>query len=575
VSLEVEVNLNSLAVVRDEVEDGIAQSATEFEAFLADQSKREHLGSSIDKIVQIGGTFRLLEFPGAALLADEMALLLRVIDQGAGKNNEAMLKALTQAYFVLPRYIEYVATEKKALPILVVPYANEMRVSRRADLLPEHHFFSGDIALDSTLPPVANSCQSALLAAGAKRLSHMFQTGFVGLMQEPGNALHYQYSLRALNRVVSLLGDHPGATVLRVAAPVMAALAEGKLELTLNRKRTVASIEKLLRAIASNGEASLTEMHSDAVLRDLLFMLMLSTYDSPDASAVRTAFSLPLLATSDDDIVARRALMHGPNQDTMETVVRALSEELRGAKDVLELCAQQEAISDADSGQLGAVINRVADTLSILNLSGPRAVLMEQLPELAPTVGASDAARLASLQRLADALLYVESALSSLDRRQTTVAQLNAANADQRSTIVADSYLAQAQRCVFDEAKSGINNVKQSISSYLDANFDNVHIASVAATLNTVGGGLQVLKYQRAAAVLKSCAAFVDSHIKQSRAQDQHHQLLETLADTLISLEYYLDELEFSHRANDKILDIAEEGLAALGFAIEQVSVVQ
>jgi len=555
-------------MVRAEVEDGIAQSATEFEAYLADRSKGEHLVASIDKIAQIGGTFRLLEFPGAALLADEMALLLRVIAAGAGKNTEAMLKALTQAYFVLPRYIEYIAIERQALPILIIPYANEMRVSRRADLLPEHHFFVTDIALDGVLPTVGKSCQLPLLLAGAKRLSHMFQTGLVGLMREPNNALHYQYSLRALNRIVSLLGDHPEASLLRVAAPVLAALAEGKLELTLNRKRTLASIEKILRVIASKGEAGLAVMHSDAVLRSLLFMLMLSSYDSDDAQIVKKAYSLPQLTTSDDDIVAQRALMHGPNQDTMETVVRALSDELRGAKDLLELCAQQQAISEAQSLQLREVINTVADTLSILNLSGPRAVLLEQLPVLEPTV--DDGVEFTDLQLLADALIYVESALSSLDRRQTTVTQLNAADASQRSKIVADGYLAQAQRCVLDEAKGGISSVKQAISSYLDADFDSVHIASVAATLNTVRGGLQMLKYQRAAAILKSCAAFVDSHIKQSKAQDQHHQLLETLADTLISLEYYLDELEFSHRANDKVLDVAEEGLAALGFAIEQ-----
>ena len=567
-SFEVEVNLNSLAMVRGEVEDGIVQSATEFEAFLADRSKAEHLGASIDKIAQIGGTFRLIEFPGAALLADEMALLMRVIERGVGKNTEVMLKALTQAYFVLPRYIEYVATEKQVLPILVIPYVNEMRISRRAELLAEHHFFIGEITLEGVLAPVGDSPQMPLLLAGSKRLSHMFQAGFVGLMREPNNALHYEYSLRALNRIVSLLGDHPGALLLRVAVPVLAALAAGKLELTLNRKRSLASIEKSLRLLASSGEAGLAQAYSESVLRDLLFMLMLSTYDSAEARAIKQAFSLLQLATTDDDIVAQRALMHGPSQDTIETVVRALFEELRGAKDLLELCAQHGAISEGDSVQLTAVISRVADTLSILNLTGPRAVLLEQLPELHASTGAS--APLAGLQRLADAVIYVESALSSLDRRETTVVALNTADADQRDQIVADSYLAEAQRCVLNEAKAGINNVKQSISSYLDADFDAVHIAQVPASLNTVRGGLQVLKYRRAAAILKSCAAFVDSHIKQTSRPAQHHQLLETLADTLISLEYYLNELEFSHRGNDKILDVAEEGLAALGFAIEQ-----
>lgn len=568
-SLEVEINLNSLKIVREEIEDGIAQSATEFEAYLANQEIDTHLAAAEEKIAQIGGTFRLLEYPGAALLADEMSLTLKAIADVGRKTTDALLKSLTHAYFVLPRYIEFVAVEQKALPILVLPYVNEMRAARKDDLLPEYHFFKENINCIGTLAAINKPGQIEQLLSDAKRLSHMYQTGFVGLMREPGNNLHYQYSLRALNRIVSLLGDSSSTELLRLAAAALSCMAEGKLELTFNRKHNLASIEKLLRSIVSKGETAIADLNSEHLTRDFLFMLMLSNHASPEISEIKAAFSLPELKTSDDNIVEKRNIMQGPNQNTLETVIKALSEELRSAKDVLEISAEKGVIEESENILIKDVVTRVADTLGILNLEGPKVILLEQVAALESYRNSSKTVDVESFQQLADAIIYVESALSSLDRRETTVEKLNEADHSQRSKIIADSYLAEAKKQVIEEAKAGINLVKRAISSYVDANYDSAHIANVAVTLDTVRGGLQVLNYARAAAILTSCAAFVTNHIKVSSSQSQHHQLLDTLADTLISLEYYLNEVEFSHRSNDKILDVAEESLAALGFPIE------
>ena len=122
---------------------------------------------------------------------------------------------------------------------------------------------------------------------------------------------------------------------------------------------------------------------------------------------------------------------------------------------------------------------------------------------------------------------------------------------------------------VIEEAESGISLAKRAITSYVDSNFDSAHISNVVVTLNTVRGGLLMLGYKRAASVIKSSSDFVGSNLKEGSSGEQRHQLLETLADALISLEYYLNEISSGQSPNDKILELAEESLAALGFAVE------
>jgi scaffold protein FimL len=567
VTLEVSINLNSLQVIREELDNTLNQSATDFEAYLADTQSVGHLESSWQKIAQVGGTFRLLQYPGAALLADEMAALGEVIADEGQKTTSAMIEALTQCYFVLPRYIEYVVLKKEELPILVLPYVNELRVSRKAPLLPEYVFFEHDIPTECSLV-MDGYCQTEELLSTVGRLRHMYQVGLLGILKEPYSAFHYGLMARAVTRVASLVGNHASADVWQLAGAVLECFAAGKLEPTLNRKRNLADIEKLMRVIVSLGEAGLDQLNAEALKKDMLFMLMLSSHSSKIVDALQKLYKLPPLIMTDDEIIAQREVMQGPSTETIESVVKVLKEELRNAKDILEISSQNDGIEAEDLSSLREVVTKVADTLGILNLEGPRTTLIEQVERMEQwgnavlDVGRSD------FLETADAVLYVDSALSGLDRRELTVADLREASAVARKKVIASSHLAEAQAVVLEEAQAGIALAKRAITSYVDSSFDIAHISNVGTTLNTVRGGLHILKYYRAAAVLKSCSDFMDSHVQDSDPSNQRHQLLETLADALISLEYYLMEMESTGQGNEKILEVAEESLAALGFAV-------
>jgi len=569
VSLDVSINLHSLQVIQEELSNTLNQAATEFEAYTVDQSSTGHIKACHECLVQVGGTFRLLQYPGAALLADEMASLVAVIADEELKTTNTMTEALTHALFVLPRYIEFISIRQSELSILVIPYINELRVSRRESLLAESYFYQGDIPMVGALPAEAAPSDLRLLMATASRLRHMYQTGLVGVIKEPESSPHYLLMSRAVARFVSLLGNHPQAEIWQLAGVVLGAFAAGKLEMTLNRKRNLAEIEKMMRLIVSKGEEAFDDPAPEALKKDLLFMLMLSSFNSAEITALRESYSLPNLEMSDDDIASQRASMHGPSHDTIESVIKVLSEELRNAKDVLEIGSQNNGIDGDDLSLLIDTVSRVADTLSVLNLQGPKDTLIEQLEKVRGWQGVGSDVGSAEFVEVADTLLYIESALSGLDRRELTVEDLNEATAITRKKIVANSQLAQAEQLVIEEAQSGIALAKRAITSYVDSNFDVAHISNVTTTLNTVRGGLHLLNYSRAAAVLKSCHDFVSHHIDERNPSEQRHQLLETFADALISLEYYLTELHSSRRVNEDILLVAEESLAALGFTVE------
>ena len=570
-SLQVSINLNSLHTIKEQLDETIHLAASEFENYLADRDNTSNLNASVTAVAQVAGTFRLLEYPGAAQLADEMAELGRVIADSEVKTSDAMINAYTHNLFVLPRYIEFISVQQKGLPILLMPYINEMRVARRTSLLPEYHFFGDEIPSIGMPSAAAQPAQLEELFKTVSRLRHMYQTGLLGVISSDGRGQHhYQLLLRPIDRLLLLLGDHATRPLWELAQAYITCFVDQSLSLNLNRKRVLASIEKQLRSAATQGETGLSGENADQLKKDLIFALMLSHSQDPTVKAIAKSYGFPDVELSDVELVEQRETMHGPSLDTMESVIKVLKDELRHSKDILEISSQNNGIDVDDLGSLKELLARIADTLSILNLSGPMALLKEQLSTIESwdssegLVGSRD-----SFLAAADVVLFVESALSGLDRREISLKELNEATEETRRDIVSSSHLAEAERVVLEEAESGIALAKRAITSYVDSNFDSAHIANVATTLNTVRGGLHVLNYGRAASILKSCSDFIESHMKDQTANSQHHQLLATLADALISLEYYLGEVSVSRQVNEKILDVAEESLQALGFGVE------
>lgn len=564
----VAVNLNSLALVREELDATMQRAAGEFEAFLLDSSNREAAENCTTDMTQIAGTLRLIQFTAAALLAEEMAAALRDIATATGPSAEALAGALSHAFFVLPRYIEFVITRQFLEPILIIPYVNELRVARRQPLMPEYQFERRELGVQSVQPLPA--AEQLFDQRSLERLRQMYQVGLLAILRQQNPLLNLQLIARASARFARQTDPASGTGVWYLAAAVAECLARGGLTLNLNRRRTLGIIERLMARYLKGGETALASAIDPAFRRELVFLLALSAHREGGLAGVAiNAFAIPHLQPDDKVLTEQAEAMRGPGLEAIESVVKVLKEELRSAKDILEIAAQNQSISADDAGPLFETLNRVADTLRMVNLKAPSNILHEQLQQVQTWAGQKNGVPAEQFLALADALLFIESSLSALYRNELRSSDLEQVTDAMRKQIVADSQLAEAARIVIDELQAGIALCKRAITSYVESNFDPVHIANVAITLNSVRGGAQILNHVRAANILKSSAAFVDAHGKDKQhSGPQRHQLLETLADALIGLEYYFTELAARRVPDEKILAVAEESLAALGYAV-------
>lgn len=562
-ALRFQINPSSLALVNDELKRTLQQATSVFETFLSERHNLALLSQCESDLRQVGGTLRLLEVPGGALLADEMRALCRSVLENTETAPEPQLNALSTAFFVLPRYLEFVHAERADIPFLSLSHVNELRTAHGQLLLPDNYFavakgplFSRDgnaKVKSQVLPPTAR-------LATLRRQRQLYQTGLLGALRDHSVAAHAPLMGRALRRLCSSSDAGPEQRFWLLANALLEAFAHQGLELSQQRKRVLSAIEGQIRAAIMGRPVA-----NEVLEREILFLLSISSYREGFCGRVMQAAGVRPEELDDADLCALRQQMLGLSYDTVSSVLNELRAELRHAKDILELLAQHGRSDSEEVEPLLQVLRQSADVLKVLNLASLAGVLRDHATTLEAIIGLDLLDRRADLEALAESLLFVESSLAQIDRRQLNYSDLTELTDSKRDSISADNQLAEARAIVIAQAKDIINLVKRSISAYADSGYDNTHIANLPDLLHSARGAFKLMNMTKITDVMRAAAVFMERFVQRSNIEiSADNRALETLADTMISIEYYLSELARHQVADERILRLAEDSLAQL-----------
>ena len=563
------INLSSLKVVQNELVATIEQSAMHLEQFASERNNAELLQSGIDGIKQISGTLSLLQLQGVDLLAQELVQHITDIPLGDESGTDRKLNRLTSAFFILPRYLEYCLQTSRSMPMLLIPYINELRQFRSAPPLPESHFYQLEV------PKVASSAALNAEELGeelsnlVRRLRHMYQVGLLRVLQDKGTVPALSMMARAMERLETASAGYAMGELWSVCSALLQAAAENKLHVSMSRKRLFSVLDREIKKLQTQGQGALVKAPDRELIKELLYLIALSHSKHPRAVAVMDRYKLEPMPFSDADLEQELQFLQGPSANTIESMSAVLKDELRSTKNILERAAQGGTELLGESPELLDTLQQVAEILAVVGLVSASDSLRQEIEKIAGWQKNSEKVDAEDLLAVADTLLYIESSVSGLGRISLSDERLAQINASSRRDVIANSQLAEAEQLVLEEAESGLALIKRALSAFAESNYDVGHIKNVATTLNSVRGGMTLLSLTRASALVAACARFVDKALLQNEQPAAVQHMLETFADAIISLEYYLDTIKYERGADDCVLQVAEESMEALGYPVQ------
>ncbi|QAY83752.1 Hpt domain-containing protein [Pseudomonas arsenicoxydans] len=549
----------ALEWVKGEIAETLKVAHQAIETLLDDPQASHALSDCLACIHQVHGSLQMVEFYGAALLAEEMEQLTSALLNNRVSHRDEAIHLLMQALGQLPIYLDRVQGARRDLPLVVLPLINDLRSARGESLLSETSLFSPQLP---DLPPLDEESLALLEPADLpnvlRKLRQMLQMALVGLLREQDGESNLDYLTKVFSRLEGLCTNAPLSPLWHVASALVEGMRAGVIANSPALRSLFKDTDKELKRLLEQGMSAINQPAPPELLKSLLFYIAKAEHPTGQMLTMKDRYGLDDALPDSAMVDEERARLAGPDRDAMRSVLAALCEELVRVKEHLDLFVRSDRQHTSDLGNLLAPLRQIADTLAVLGFGQPRKVIIDQLAVVLSLAQGQREPNDAILMDVAGALLYVEATLAGM------VGTVEPESQEDSHLPTID--LTQIHQIVIKEARICLQQAKDMIVDYIDADWDRQQLQALPALLTQVRGALSMIPLSRAASLIETCNHFIREHLLLEPGQPGWQEL-DNLADVITSIEYYLERLSDDPEApGEQLLDVAEKSLASLGF---------
>ncbi len=564
--LQDHIDFTTLQWVKPELDDTLSIAREALESYVDDPGKRNFMRTCSDHLHQVHGTLKMVELYGAAAVTAEMEAVAGALLDDQVTHREEAYAALMRGLMQLPDYLERLSSGHRDVPVVLLPLLNDLRATRGQERLPESSMFYPN--LDAFLPEQAPAAMSeAYAAAHRAELSDLrlrFQQQLLAWFRGQDAAQQLIGMRKTMLAIAARCYHVHGRRLWWIAAGVLEGLEQGMLkDHVAEARQLIGKVDRNIRLLIEHGENSLRASETDEVACKLLYLVAQAKQHSPHMEQLRTTYALDSLLPDAGELEHARGSMSGHNRALLDSVSRALKDDLLRVKEALDLFLREQDGDPARLAAQGEVLARVGDTLGMLALAVPRRVVAEQCRVLDEIVNRLRPADEDTLLDVAGALLYVE---ASLDDHIESLGSEGEAPADRE--VVQDLPRSEALGVVstlMQEAIGNTGGVKDAIVAFVESGWEHDRLAGAPSLMEEVAGAMHMLSSPRPAKLAQGIGRFVDYELLLDRRVPSGAQM-DHLADALAALEYYLEAAREHRGGLDHILDVAEHSLGQLGY---------
>ncbi len=554
------IEYSALGWVKPELDETLRLVRVEIEGFADDPSDTSRMRVCADLLHQVQGTLRMVELYAPAMVAEEMEQLSVALQNGQASDRDGACSALMRGVVLLPDYLERLQSGHKEISIVLLPMLNELRAARGEAGLSESVLFNPDLdrPLPATLPkatPLSPAARAHEVAPYLVRLRDALQSW--PEQGPPGDAEGLHFAAEAL---LARTTDESQRRMLWVASMVATALRDKAMTSSAGLRQAFASVDRESRGIFQQG--GFDAPRADAALeptRQLLYHVAHSDSVHPALSKLRDVFALDALKPTESELDHARGSVAGRNRSLLDTVSAAIKEDLLRVKDELDLYLRTGKSNPAELQPQAERLQNVSDTLGMLGLGLARSLVLQQREAMQEIVDGKRKADETALLEVAGALLYVD---ASLDDQ---VARLASGDSVDSEDDLAGAEARKVLDVLVREAIANFALARQAFVAFVETAWSHAELEPVPKLLRDVSGALNILELPQPAQYLDGVRLYTEIELLERRRIPNGRQL-DTFADALASVEYYLEALRESRANRDDILDIARNSLEALGY---------
>ncbi len=554
-----ELDLNTLIWVKSEIDETLTQARKALEVFIEDESDISQIQFCLNYLHQVRGTLQMVELYGSAMAAEEVENLVQALIDGKVSNRNDAFEVLIRGVLQLPDYLEHLLEGHPDTPMLLLPLLNDLRAARGAPLLSENAMFTPDLSIDAPLPETIDGNLGETLV----KLRHHYHLGLLSWFQDKDDASGLKRIADVLDALRKVTCEQEIGRLLWVAHGLVESLIDAGLESSVSVKLLLGQLDRQFKKIIDYGEHALNVEPPSELLKNILYYVATSASRGELTGGIKQAFKLDEILPDMGSLEQARADMAAPNAALMATVSSVLMDDLLRVKDNLDLFVRSDDRDVEQLQPLKETLLQIADTLGMLGLGIQRESVQQQIESISAMQAGTQAADDNSLMEIAGAMLDLENSLNEVSAARAANVKAEAGVADVASHLMQDAEQQKLLKTVVKEARLELDQVKNAINLFSKNPADHSPLDMVPAALDRIKGGISILSLDRAADLLQGCILYIRQNMLEG-ANVPEADTLDSLADAISSIEYYLESLAGKWGQPDAILDVAEYSLKQL-----------
>ncbi|WP_331345010.1 Hpt domain-containing protein [Cellvibrio sp. UBA7661] len=565
-------NFAALDWLIHEISETLKEARQALESYVENPKDATRIRFCLTHIHQVHGSLQMVEFYGAAMLASEMEQLTQAMVAGTVANSNEAQEVLMRAILQFPLYLEQVKSSRKDNPLVVLPLLNDLRAVRGESLLTDTKLFVPNLTpakkvSGARLPVTQDNVQFQAMVLKLRQMYQYAASGFIRGVNPEENLAYLQ---KAFSRLQKLTHGTARFALWDISLALVEAIEIDAIEISVAVKNLLRQLDKEIKVLAVHGIKALNSFTNDELIKNLLYYVARAGKHAPgfppnsQLQRVYETYQLEeALLEGKEGGEDTENMLSVPDAEAMRSVVGALKEELALIKSSLDICLAG-GDTHAALGDALPIVKRVADTMAVLGLGDLRKRILEQGAALDLVVESNSQLTDDQLLAIASQLISIENALDGLSE----TGSVDTGNSDD-----SDITLSRAKESVLRESRNGLEHAKDAIIEYIASQWNRQHLQTVPTTLREIRGGLDIIPLPRPARILGACARFIEEQLLEQEATPQW-STLDTLADAITSVEYYLERLSSGGRKeeNDLLLSVAEDSVASLGYAVAKTT---
>ena len=555
------IDFSALNWVRQELGETLKQGRQFLEEYAEGAGDVASLHQCMACLHEARGPLRMVELLGADLLAMEMEEVVNDLIHDRIAVPEQAQEALMLAFLQLPDYLSRLRSGQPDVPDILLPSINELRAMRESEPLGESVLFHPDLMLP--LPHVAFSADRSIPVADvqaiAKARRHHFQAGLLEWYRGAAGDAGLQQMHAVLAELQQASAYEQTARLWWLAAGLVEALLNRTLESTTYTRQLFGQVDRQIKQLIDVGETAFSDLVPEVLLRDLLFSLSRADDASGRIGEIRHVYGMddPHGEAARD---AALGSVTGCSAELLGTVSATAIEELEQVSEQLDILRRTGMQDMAGLESVAERLHALANSVAMIGLEDASGVLAGDAQRVRDMLDSDRAGDESQLMTVADGMVAVQAALVELRDGNSPADQPDSA---------ADMEFSEGLDAVIREVVSDMATAKERINDYLKQPVSQEALREVPVLLNQVSGGLRLAGQEEAAGLVASINDYIAHGLVD--AQDMPgSDVLDTLADAICSIEFYVEELKEDRLYGDMVLDVARKSVTKLGYPAAQ-----